>query len=491
MPEVLMTAVNNFTEGYLRGKSIFVGSGLSKRLAADGFASQVPIKAGEVDTEATIQPTHQMSGMTEVIRELGLEPGDRILLEWTRDEEETWLSIKRRPGDFGHSDSVDDDVVNHASDAFSQTESKLVVVSVVDGPPGVKGGVNTASHLILRALDQAGHSVMAATSDPLTAGEIEGVSYVPIGSTKIDDFLDEGDVEAPRWVIGHGVWTGLLARSIAEDRDIRRLHVVHTSPTHIASARGGVSEGAKALKKIAQEADLIQTADLCAMVGNSKFDFGHIAPDRSLPLNFQMSTGASASPNELPARYPGVNVLIIGRLDDAKVKGLDVAMGIIEASDDYRTVDRSPLFFTASGVPSYGSLDELDGSKEAGRSRYVELPALSQDEVADQITKSSVVILPSGADAFGLVALEALSLGRPCVVSHLAGIAQLYRAAGFGQWVVDTSEPEKWLTKIIEMVHSESDLRRAMGDADRLFREINSLAGRSMIELADRMSAEV
>lgn len=488
---IALSVISNFTDGYLKAASIFLGSALRRRLAKDGVDSHVRLRAGEIDTDARIQPTNQLSGMTEVIKELGLRPGDQVGLDWTNDGDDSWLELRRIEREDSNRPSTDDDIVNFGADAFLG-DRKLAVVSVVDGRPGEKGGVNTASHLILRALDQAGHRVLAATTDPSSIGRLDDIEYVMVGSTKLDEFLSSdggaNQEEAP-WIIGHGGWTGPIARNIADDRGISRLHVVHTSPTHIASARGGVEQGSKALDKITAESALIRSSQLCAMVGNSSFDFGHVAPEKSVPLNFQMSPRPFGEDGQihLPPRYPGVNVLILGRLDDSKVKGLDVAVGVLELSHSYRTADQASLFFTASGLATGSSLAELNASIDAASSRFVEFPVLTQAQVADQVAKSSVVILPSGADAFGLVALEALAIGRPCIVSHLAGIAQLYRDAGFGQWVVDSNNPADWLAKIKEIVHTPSDLRRSIESSQQLFADINEIAGRSLRELAERM----
>ena len=124
------------------------------------------------------------------------------------------------------------------------------------------------------------------------------------------------------------------------------------------------------------------------------------------------------------------------------------------------------------------------------RSRIAEFPHLSRREVADQMDKSTLVILPSGADAFGLVALEALSRDRPCLVSHLSGVSQLYREAGFDRWVVDSEAPDAWFEKIREIVGTPETVQQAIVDSRTLFDLINNFSALSMQELIKRMATE-
>ena len=82
-----------------------------------------------------------------------------------------------------------------------------------------------------------------------------------------------------------------------------------------------------------------------------------------------------------------------------------------------------------------------------------------------------LVIMPSRAECFCLVALEALSAGLPVLVGKNSGLAQAIRDLPNGKLcIVDSEEPEEWATVIatVQQGHNEylqkiKDLREAYG----------------------------
>ena len=68
-----------------------------------------------------------------------------------------------------------------------------------------------------------------------------------------------------------------------------------------------------------------------------------------------------------------------------------------------------------------------------------------------------LVIMPSRAEGFGLVALEALSAGLPVLVGKNSGFAQAITDLPYSKsCIVDSEELEKWATAIttVQQEHS-------------------------------------
>lgn len=83
-------------------------------------------------------------------------------------------------------------------------------------------------------------------------------------------------------------------------------------------------------------------------------------------------------------------------------------------------------------------------------------PELTQDRLA----AASIYVLPSVNEPFPMSVLEAMSLGKPVVVTNSCGIAESIAAAGAGIVVDDTAES---LHKAVHRLLSDSSLRLEMG----------------------------
>ena len=95
----------------------------------------------------------------------------------------------------------------------------------------------------------------------------------------------------------------------------------------------------------------------------------------------------------------------------------------------------------------------------------------SREEMKKLLCEVDLVIMPSRAECFCLVALEALSAGLPVLVGKNSGLAQAIRDLPNGKLcIVDSEEPEEWATVIatVQQGHNEylqkiKDLREAYG----------------------------
>ena len=73
----------------------------------------------------------------------------------------------------------------------------------------------------------------------------------------------------------------------------------------------------------------------------------------------------------------------------------------------------------------------------------------SRKRMKELFGEVDVVIMPSKAEGFGLVALEALSAGLPILVGRNSGFARAIEDIPFGSYsIVDLEDPAKWADAI-------------------------------------------
>jgi glycosyltransferase involved in cell wall biosynthesis len=90
---------------------------------------------------------------------------------------------------------------------------------------------------------------------------------------------------------------------------------------------------------------------------------------------------------------------------------------------------------------------------------------LTDLELADRYRRCSVFVLPSGQEGFGIVFLEAMRFGRPCVGGRAGGAPEAVEDGRTGLLVdfLDTAGLEAALDRLL----GDAGLRRRMGEAGR------------------------
>jgi len=150
-------------------------------------------------------------------------------------------------------------------------------------------------------------------------------------------------------------------------------------------------------------------------------------------------------------------VLYVGRL--AVMKGVDTFLRAAA-----RVVPSFPdvLFVTAGEGPEYERLIQLAARLGIG-DRAMFLGKVSDEEREVLLTGSSVFVLPSVVEPFGIAALEAMAAGVPTIVSKTSGVAEMSRGTTFR---VDFWDVEEFASRISELLEYPT-LRAAMGDHGR------------------------
>lgn len=166
-----------------------------------------------------------------------------------------------------------------------------------------------------------------------------------------------------------------------------------------------------------------------------------------------------------PERDAGqLNLLIIGRIHP--VKGFDVIL---------------PALKRAVGVRR-GIVLRIAGADEAGYRKRVEelaeelgiipnvtfLGDLDRQELAGELARCQIVVVPSYQENFGMAAAEAMASGRAVIVSDRVSISQEIERAGAG--VVVSLNPEAFCNAILDLAASPRR-RRELAKAGREFVE--------------------
>jgi glycosyltransferase involved in cell wall biosynthesis len=280
-------------------------------------------------------------------------------------------------------------------------------------------------------IDEARRSGVRLFSATRTTGvdEREWLARRPVGL---------GTDYVPDFIIGHGRITGPAALRLAEDffPGTKRLHFVHMAPDEIEWYKLDrvVSAGLRAEERTRQELDLGRTAYRVVAVGprlhdrysRDLFPFGVPAPIRFDP-GFDAKEGGPAGP---PPRGPW-KVLLQGRGEDYWLKGMDLAARALGILAHARCGKWPEIEFVVRGAKP-GNVDELRQQllawANSPRLQVVVRAWTTKDESLDHdVGTSSLLLMPSRREGFGLVGLEAIAAGVPVLVSSGSGLAQMLK----------------------------------------------------------------
>jgi glycosyltransferase involved in cell wall biosynthesis len=249
-----------------------------------------------------------------------------------------------------------------------------------------------------------------------------------------DDFV-------PDVVVGHGHVLGPYAQAVQTQffPKAKRLHCVHMDAErleHVKEPRPGRSAVTTAEQRRNLEAELAVSADLVAgigpllyeMIGDAMRGFrGPIPPVLELRPGLR-DWGGFVDPEDPPKRR---QVLLIARGEDVRSKGIDVAALAVADAVGRAENDRADgPTLVVRGVP------EDDADEAQRRLRAIVEPQTSVvarpyttdiEALRRDLWQSSLVVMPSRNEGFGLVALEAVAAGVPVLVSQESGIGIMFK----------------------------------------------------------------
>ncbi|XP_077991458.1 D-inositol 3-phosphate glycosyltransferase-like [Glandiceps talaboti] len=283
-------------------------------------------------------------------------------------------------------------------------------------------------------------------------------------------------------IIGHSRFTGPRAKDIKEKQSspshqIFRVHVVHMVAEQLATVKAGERQTADNIDKQDSELELCRSADLVVAIGpHLEDEFARELELSKVPVyNFTPGlidiplSNHNVNPNDLPKQYQNFHVYIFGRgsEEDWKVKGFHIAAEAF-AKEIIKKDQKVHLTFIGAKEGEEDSIkDKFCEYGVANEQLRVRRYKKEQMDLFEEIQKADLVIQPSLVDAFGLSALEAISIGKPVLVNGTTGFGQvLEQLANGDKYVVKSSDSTTWAERIL-------DVRK--GNPQKICKEVKQL----------------
>ncbi|MCI4358827.1 MAG: glycosyltransferase family 4 protein [Thermoplasmata archaeon] len=150
-------------------------------------------------------------------------------------------------------------------------------------------------------------------------------------------------------------------------------------------------------------------------------------------------------------------VLYLGRL--AAMKGVDT---FLRAAARVAPAVPDALFVVAGEGPEFPRLLALAAHLNLSE-QVMFLGRVTDEERTTLLTSTSVFVLPSVVEPFGIAALEAMAAGVPAIVSKTSGVAEITNSV----FTVDFWDIDEFASRISELLAYPA-LRHTMGEAGRV-----------------------
>ena len=236
----------------------------------------------------------------------------------------------------------------------------------------------------------------------------------------------------PSLIIGHGRISGSFAKSQTSDhfKKAKRIHFVHMAPDEIEWFKSTENPAAIADERERIELELAGDADLVVAVGPRLFrEFSDsLQGIRSTVSIHEFVPGPSAPADSHSPQ--GNHCLVLGR-DDYELKGLDIAARALgRVIRDKRFTGPTPELVVRGATLGSGSDLRTRLQREC---IGIDLPVRvrhynsAEETIEADLRRSALLLMPSRSEGFGLVALEALSVGTPVLVSDKSGFGEIVR----------------------------------------------------------------
>ena len=190
----------------------------------------------------------------------------------------------------------------------------------------------------------------------------------------------------------------------------------------------------------------------------------HVVPNGIDADAFERLARPGALRAELGLSADALLLLMVGQM--APWKGHETFLRALARLQERRTdvtavVAGSDLFGHGSGYA--GSLRDL--ARDVGLGEAVRFLG-QRDDVPTLVADCDVLVIPSRAEPFGRVALEAMAIGRPVVGTNAGGLPEVVEDGRTGL-LVAVDDPGA-LAAALARLADDAELRRAMGQAGRL-----------------------
>lgn len=322
------------------------------------------------------------------------------------------------------------------------------VLAVADEWFPAHGGLSAYNRYLCTALAAEGANVYCLVP-PATAAEHTDAAGVGVqlveAATLPGGSAREALIRRPKLpdgvlpdvLIGHGRVTGPIAAAHSDNYpSAARWHFVHMDPDEVEWHKLDREDDTaqRAEDRRATELALAGSASEVFAVGPRLFEWIErdlpLTPGATAPIRLDPGFDVRAASARTPS--PGVpQLLLMGRMEDRAVKGLDIAAAGIGTALRLAGADCDDVELLIRGTP-VGQAGELRAIVRAlaGHSALRVTPrnySTDFEKINEDLRRANLVLLPSRAEGFGLVGLEAILAGTPVLVSNRSGLGLLLR----------------------------------------------------------------
>ena len=292
------------------------------------------------------------------------------------------------------------------------------------------------------------------------------------GSTDPLDWLKIPPLELsnPDIVIGHGRKFGSPAYCIVQTAKCKWVHFVHVFCEDLGKYKVTQSASLDTIeeneKKHKSEIKLCKAADLVVAVGSrlqQKYSrsLPNVKVEIITPGILEKFSNESSQLVKDRSVLKNFNVFMFGRasFEDLTLKGYDIIANAIGSLDP----KMYELTFVGSSPGEHRKIEQwfLDNTCISRNQITIRSYCNEQDELQMMFYESDVVALPSRTEGFGLVALEAISAGKPVLVAGKSGIAEaLQEVEGGTSVIVESDESEEWAHRIQQLSNQSPEERQ-------------------------------
>ncbi|TXS53871.1 glycosyltransferase family 1 protein [Streptomyces sp. uw30] len=346
-------------------------------------------------------------------------------------------------------DAPEPDVPGRARGGGS-TGTRILVVA--DEWLPAQGGLSAFSRYLCLAFVGLGLETYCLVPEPSAKETADADKYdvrligapVPPGRPRTEALMQKPELPGgvqPDIVIGHSWVTGYYAKVMQSYfPKAQRVHFIHMSaddtPFHKRrNPDAAANSAAVAEERASAEEGLARGAKLTVCVGPLLHEWfarhvhekAGIASPVRLDPGFDGPDGFSKEPRTRPPFEP--RILQFGRLSDDGIKGVDLAARAVGAAMRGQTPHREVQLMARGMRPE----DDADAVKEhledlADCPAVKVLPRNFTDDleaIRDDLRSSSLVLMPSRVEGFGLAGLEAITSGTPVLISGASGLGLL------------------------------------------------------------------
>jgi D-inositol-3-phosphate glycosyltransferase len=347
---------------------------------------------------------------------------------------------------------------------------------------GDAGGLNVYLLELARSLGRQGHEVRLITraTDPEVPAALPvapGVELLslragPVGPVVKEDlpavtsaFAEQLAALPPADVVHAHYWLSAVAALPVA----RSWGVPHALTLHSVSAgknpRRVPGDTPEPAARLAEEARVVRASDLVVASAESEKRLLVEAYDADPDLVHVVAPGVEEAFLREPSGRDGggrVRIVLLGRMQP--LKGQDVALRALALLDPATR----PLLVLAGGV-SPGRDAYAAGLHALVRSLGLEgdvvfAGPLDRAATARTLASAHLALMPSAAETYGLVALEAAACGTPVVASRTEGLVDSVREGVSGVFV-STRDPADWARAIHDLLADAPALARLSATA--------------------------